>query len=169
MPHHRRGSANRCAVLWAGGDESDPLVVWLVCIVSAAGRALVLRHSHTLGNKGREKRWPSSVGLTLLVCLYGVLLTTCHPTSFYKVAEVWICGFSPWTGPFGSQNMITLVLPVQEDLKEFAKSCYIEWQWNRKRCSALQKKVYKILMWRQTAAFFFSIRNISFFPFSFLY
>lgn len=74
-----------------------------------------------------------------------------------------------WTGPFGSQNMITLVLPVQKDLKEFAKSCYIEWQWNRKRCSALQKKVYKILMWRQTAAFFFSIRNISFFPFSFLY
>lgn len=95
--------------------------------------------SFTLSNKGHEKRKDvlSSVGPVFLVCLYGVLLTMCHPTLFHKVAEAWICGHSQKTGPFDNQNIITFVLPMQENLKESAQRLL-------HRMHVKQKKVFSI-------------------------
>lgn len=74
-------------------------------------------------------------GANVLVCLYGALLTSCLPSSFHKVAEVWICGPFQGTGLFGNQNIIPLVLPVQANLTEFHQKLY------RRRWSEIEKGV----------------------------
>lgn len=75
----------RCCSL-SGGDGSDP-PSGSPCLVSVAGTELVLRHSHTLSNKGHEKRVADVCGAGSPCVPLWSPLTTCHPTLFHKVAE----------------------------------------------------------------------------------
>lgn len=110
----------RCPL--SSGDGSDPL--WSGALPCACGGGeLVLRHSHTLSNTGREKGRPSSVGLTFL-CAFMLTSLAVIPPHSIKYQRLDFVAIPSELAFLGNQGIIPFVLPMQENLAEFTQKLF---------------------------------------------
>ena len=91
-------------------------------------RELASRHWHTWANTARERGWLSSVAPVSRVLPQ---LHSLDLSSHFVPLSLWGLHLWPFLAnwPFWQHRMIESVLPMQENLRELSRSCYIQWWW----------------------------------------